>query len=92
VLDTGTIDIGVATQIAALPPGTIFDLSAGGITFIGTVVGRENVSIPTNLWPKIATNALVNERALKTVGTALNDLRSRAKITYAPAYRPPEAK
>jgi EpsD family peptidyl-prolyl cis-trans isomerase len=92
VLDTGTIDIGIAKQIAALPPGTIFDLSAGGMTFIGTVVARENAGVPPTLWPKIAANSIVNDRALKTVGTALSDLRSRAKITYAPAYRPPNAK
>ncbi|MEP6869556.1 MAG: hypothetical protein ABJA20_13675 [Novosphingobium sp.] len=89
VLDTGTIDTGVAKQIAALTPGTIFDLSAGGMTFIGTVVARENASVPPNLWPKIAANSIINERALKTVGTTLSELRSRAKITYAPAYRPP---
>ncbi|MEP7221706.1 MAG: peptidyl-prolyl cis-trans isomerase [Novosphingobium sp.] len=92
VLDTGTIDANIAKQIAALAPGTIFDMSAGGMTFIGTVIARENASVPHNLWPKIAANSINNERALKTVGTTLNDLRSRAKIIYAPEYRPPDTK
>jgi len=92
VLDTGNIDRSIATQIAALPPGTIFDLSAGGLTFIGTVVAREGAGVPANLWPKIAVNAISNERALKAVGDTLKGLRAKANITYAPAYAPPPEK
>lgn len=88
VLDTGSIDPFVGKQIAALPNGEIFDLSTGGNTFIGTVLGRTPNPTPTAEALQAAGDVLVRSQSGKAVGDKVAELRKAAKITYDPAYQP----
>lgn len=87
-LDTGTVESGVARQIAALPNGQIFDLSANGATFISAITGRTPAVAPQAGWTRQANAMLRRERTQKSLVEAMNKLRADAKIEYDPAFKP----
>lgn len=89
--DTGTVESQVAKQIAALPNGQIFDLSANGVTFISAITARAPAATPPTSWTPQATAMLRNERSRKALVDAMAKLRADAKIEYDPAFRPKDA-
>ena len=91
-IDTASIDFPVAHQISALKPGTVFDLSATGTTFISTVTGHSPVSTPPASWNAIAFEGVKRERINAKLGAEVEKLRKDAKISYDPAFKPTEAK
>jgi peptidyl-prolyl cis-trans isomerase C len=92
VLDTATIDPAVAKQIVALPPGELFDLTAGPTTFISVVTARVPAATPPQTWTAIATEAAKRDKATKSARDTLEQLRRKAKIEYDPALKPPPQK
>jgi peptidyl-prolyl cis-trans isomerase C len=92
VLDTATIDPAVAKQIVALPPGELFDLTAGPTTFISVVTARVPAATPPQTWTAIATEAAKRDKATKSASDTLEQLRRKAKIEYDPALKPPPQK
>jgi peptidyl-prolyl cis-trans isomerase C len=92
VLDTAMIDPAVAKQIVALPPGQLFDLTAGPTTFISVVTARAPAATPPQTWTAIATEAAKRDKATKGVRDTLEQLRRKAKIEYDPALKPPPQK
>ncbi|WP_375401960.1 peptidyl-prolyl cis-trans isomerase [uncultured Sphingomonas sp.] len=91
-LDTGTVESMVARQIAALPNGQIFDLSANGGTFISAITARTPAAVPSAGWTQQATGMLRRERTQKTMVDAMAKLRADAKIEYDPAFKPKAAR
>lgn len=87
-LDTGGIDPTAVRQVLALKPGEAFALSTAGQTFVSVVTGKTPVSLDRAAWSGIATNAIRNQRMATSMTDALKKLRSSAKISYDPAYKP----
>ena len=91
VLDTGAISQEIAKQIVVLPNGEVFDLSVGGVTFISKIKDRAAIATPQAGWAAEAAANLRRERLVKIASGKLQELRKKAHIEYAPAYRPKDA-
>lgn len=89
-VDTGALAPQIATQIVALPPGTLFDISANGVSLISTIKSRAPIGGDPSSWTAIAANAVAQQTKLKAAGARLDELRKAAKVTVAPEYKLPE--
>jgi len=88
VLDTGAIPGDIARQIAVLPTGEIFDLTADGTTIISRIAARTPLATDKANWQRIAMAALQREQLAKAIGSKMEELRKNAKIKYDPDYQP----
>ena len=87
-LDTATLDPSVASQIAKLRDGEIFDLSINGTTFVSVITGHAAAASDPAAWSQPAINLLQRQRAERAVAQMIEKLRKDAKIEYDPAYQP----
>lgn len=91
-VDTGALAPQVASQIVALPPGTLFDISANGVSLISTIKSRAPIGGDPATWNAVAASAVAQQAKLKAAAARLDELRKAAKVTVAPEYKLPEAK
>ena len=89
-VDTGALAPQIATQIVSLAPGTLFDISANGVSLISTIKSRAPIGGDPSSWTAIAGNAVAQQTKLKAAGSRLDELRKAAKVTVAPEYKLPD--
>lgn len=88
VVDTGSLDPSVSSQIIKLRNGEVFDISTGGQSFISVITARSTAATQPASWAATAAEAIKRQRAGKTLEGAMAKLRRDAKIEYDPALKP----
>lgn len=91
-VDTGALAPQIASQIVSLPPGTLFDISANGVSLISTIKSRAPIGGDPSSWNAIAASAVAQDTKLKAASARLEELRKAAKVTVAPEYKLPAGK
>lgn len=72
-VDTGALAPQIASQIVSLPPGTLFDISANGVSLISTIKSRAPIGGDPSSWNAIAASAVAQDTKLKAASARLED-------------------